>query len=77
MPGKRWRSTPELRVRRHTAQDFDWGPGFVEDAGLKNVRLSPDLKMLKETFPFEDVPYGAVIEDGKSWSASFSGKNPS
>ena len=46
-------------------QDFDWGPGFVEDAGLKNVRLSPDLKMLKETFPFEDAPYGAVIEDGE------------
>ncbi len=46
-------------------QDFDWGPGFVEDAGLKNVKLSSDLKMLKETFPFEDVPYGAVIENGK------------
>jgi uncharacterized membrane protein YphA (DoxX/SURF4 family) len=46
-------------------QDFDWGPGFVEDAGLKNVKLSPDLAMLKETFPFEDVPYGAVIEDGR------------
>ena len=46
-------------------QDFDWGPGFVEDAGLKNVKLSPDLAVLKETFPFEDVPYGAVIEDGR------------
>jgi len=46
-------------------QDFDWGQGFVEDAGLKNVKLSPDLAMLKETFPFEDVPYGAVIEDGR------------
>lgn len=46
-------------------QDFDWGPGFVEDAGLRNVKLSPDLAMLKESFPFHDVPYGAAIEDGK------------
>lgn len=46
-------------------QDFHWGPGFVEDTGLKNVKLSPDLEMLKEVFPFEDVPYGAALEDGK------------
>jgi hypothetical protein len=29
------------------------------------VKLSPDLDLLKETFPFNDVPYAAAIEDGK------------
>ena len=45
-------------------QDPDWGPGFVEDAGLKNVLLSPDVERLRETFEFQDVPYGALLEDG-------------
>jgi hypothetical protein len=47
-------------------QDFDFGAGFLEDAGLTGkVKLSPDLDLLKETFPFNDVPYAAAIEDGK------------
>jgi uncharacterized membrane protein YphA (DoxX/SURF4 family) len=47
-------------------QDFDFGAGFLEDAGLTGmVKLSPDLDKLKETFPFNDVPYAAAIEDGK------------
>ena len=46
-------------------QDPDWGPGFVEDAGLQNVKLSPDVDTLRETFVFQDVPYGALLEDGK------------
>lgn len=46
-------------------QDYDFGPGFVEDTGLKNVTLSPDLEPLKEVFPFEDVPYAAAIENGQ------------
>ncbi len=46
-------------------QDPDWGPGFVEDAGLQNVKLSPDVDTLRETFIFQDVPYGALLEDGK------------
>ena len=47
-------------------QDFDYSQGFLEDSGLKGTaRLSPDLELLKQTFPFEDVPYVAVIEDGK------------
>ena len=28
-------------------QDPDWGPGFVEDAALSNVRLSPDVATLR------------------------------
>ena len=45
-------------------QDPDWGPGFLEDAGLKGVKLSPDVERLRETFEFQDVPYGAMLEDG-------------
>jgi uncharacterized membrane protein YphA (DoxX/SURF4 family) len=46
-------------------QDFDFGPQFVNDAGLKNVKLSPELDHLKAVFPFEDVPYGVALQDGK------------
>ena len=46
-------------------QDYDFAPGFIEDTGLKNVKLSPDLVPLKEAFPFEDVPYAVALEDGK------------
>ncbi len=45
-------------------QDPDWGPGFVEDAGLRGVKLSPDADRLRETFEFQDVPYGALLENG-------------
>ena len=45
-------------------QDLDWGPGFLEDAGLTGVKLSPDAERLRETFEFQDVPYGAMLEDG-------------
>ena len=45
-------------------QDPDWAPGFVEDAGLSDVRLSPDIETLRETFEFQDVPFGALLEDG-------------
>ena len=46
-------------------QDFDWGPGFLDDTGLRNVKLSPDVEMLRETFEFQDVPYGALIDGGE------------
>jgi len=45
-------------------QDPDWGPGFLQDAGLTAVKLSPDVERLREAFVFEDVPYGAMLEDG-------------
>lgn len=47
-------------------QDFDYAGGFLNDAGLAGkVRLTPDLDKLKESFPFDDVPYAAAIEDGR------------
>jgi len=46
-------------------QDFDFASGFVDDTGLRNVRLSPDLDLLKTKFPFEDVPYGVAIQNGQ------------
>lgn len=46
-------------------QDPDFGPGFLDDAGLTGmVDLSPDLGLLKETFPFDDVPYAATVDNG-------------
>lgn len=46
-------------------QDPDLAEGFLQDAGLTGkVKLSSDLDLLKETFPFDDVPYAAAIEDG-------------
>ncbi len=45
-------------------QDPDWGPGFVQDAGLRDVKLSPDAEELRKTFEFQDVPYGAVLVEG-------------
>ena len=45
-------------------QDFEFAPGFIDDAGLKEVRLSPDLDLLRGKFPFEDVPYGVAINEG-------------
>ncbi len=45
-------------------QDFDWGPGFVVDAGLSDVKFSPDVEVLRETFVFQDVPYGALLDRG-------------
>ncbi len=47
-------------------QDPDFAEGFYEDSGLAGkVKTSADLDLLKETFPFDDVPYAAAIEDGK------------
>ncbi len=60
MSGYQW----QAQIIGIPTQDMDWGPGFLEDAGLRGVKLSPDLKVLKETFPFEDVPYGALLKNG-------------
>jgi hypothetical protein len=46
-------------------QDAHFGRGFVEDTGLKDVKLSPDLDLLKERFPFGDVPYAVAISEGR------------
>ena len=46
-------------------QDFEFAPGFVDDTGLKNVQLSPDLDLLRGKFPFEDVPYAVAIDRGR------------
>jgi uncharacterized membrane protein YphA (DoxX/SURF4 family) len=46
-------------------QDPHFGPGFVEDTGLKDVKLSSDLDLLRERFPFGDVPYAVAINEGR------------
>lgn len=45
-------------------EEEDFAQGFVDDTGLKNVKLSSDADLLKETFPFQDPPYAVAIEDG-------------
>lgn len=45
-------------------QDFNQGRDFFRDAGMTNVRLSPDTARLREFFPFQDVPYAVAIENG-------------
>ena len=46
-------------------QDYDLAPGFIEDTGLRHMKLSPDVEPLKAVFPFEDVPYAVALDDGK------------
>ncbi len=46
-------------------QDYQFGPGFTADTGLKNVKLTPDLDLLKEQFPFSDVPYAVALKNGR------------
>ena len=46
-------------------QDFDFASGFVEDTGLKDVRLSPEIDRLRRKFPFQDVPYAVAIDEGR------------
>ena len=57
-------------------QDFEIAPGFIEDTGLQSVKISSDLELLKEKFPFEDVPYAVALKDGKSLSFFGSSKSP-
>ena len=55
----------EADVLGIATQDPDFVPGFFEDAGLTNVKVSPDLDTLREAFPFTDAPYAVAIEDGQ------------
>jgi len=46
-------------------EEEDLAIGFVEDSGLKDVKLTPDIEVLKEAFPFQDTPYAVAIENGQ------------
>ena len=47
-------------------EEQNFAEGFLKDAGLADIaKLSPDLEILRETFPFDLPPYAAVIENGK------------
>ena len=46
-------------------EEEDLAIGFVEDTGLKNVKLTPDVDTLREAFPFQDTPYAVAIENGQ------------
>ncbi|MEX2299567.1 MAG: hypothetical protein WD733_01450, partial [Bryobacterales bacterium] len=61
MSGYEWKAT----YVGIPTQDFDFGPQFVSDAGLKNVKLSPEIERLKPIFPFDDVPFAVALRDGQ------------
>jgi len=46
-------------------QYFDQGPGFFQDAGMRQVALSREAAKLGESFPFKDVPFAVALEDGR------------
>ncbi len=46
-------------------EEEDLAIGFVEDTGLKDVKLTPDVDALREAFPFQDTPYAVAIENGQ------------
>jgi hypothetical protein len=50
---------------------------FLHDTGLQ-ASISPDIQILKKTFPFGDPPAGAAIENGRQKQAitQFEGDEP-
>ena len=48
-----------------STEEEDLAPGFIEDTGLRDVKLTPDFELLKEAFPFQDTPYAVAIENGQ------------
>ncbi|MDA1315605.1 MAG: hypothetical protein O2968_19930 [Acidobacteria bacterium] len=46
-------------------EDEDLTPGFIDDTGLRDVKLTRDIKTLREALPFENPPYAVAIEDGR------------
>ncbi len=46
-------------------QDFEQSRGFFEDAGMRDIQLSPDAARLRQAFPFQDVPFAVALENGR------------
>jgi hypothetical protein len=46
-------------------QDFEQARDFFQSVGMPRVRLSPEADKLRQIFPFQDVPYGVALEDGR------------
>ena len=69
-----WGDTKVIGVP--TAQP-QFAPNFLHDTGLK-ASISPDLALLKKTFPFGDPPAGAALEQGRQKEAvtKFEGDEP-
>jgi uncharacterized membrane protein YphA (DoxX/SURF4 family) len=48
-----------------STEEEDLALGFIGDSGLQDVKLTPDLEILREAFPFQDPPYAVALEDGQ------------
>ncbi len=48
-----------------STEEEDLALGFIGDSGLQDVKLTPDLELLREAFPFQDPPYAVALEDGQ------------
>ncbi|MBI3698700.1 MAG: hypothetical protein HY238_28155, partial [Acidobacteria bacterium] len=46
-------------------QAFEESKGFFQSAGMQGVQLSPDVRKLRQAFPFQDVPYAVALENGR------------
>ena len=46
-------------------EDVDLEMGFIEDTSLRDVKLTHDVKTLREALPFENPPYAVAVEDGR------------
>jgi hypothetical protein len=55
-----------------------WAESFLTDTGFK-AKTSPDLALLKKTFPFGDPPFGVFLENGREQAPvpHFDGPEPS
>lgn len=69
-----WGNTKVIGV---ATQQPQFAADFLKDSGLK-ASITPDLEVLKKTFPFGDPPAGAAIENGRQKEAvtKFEGDEP-
>ncbi len=54
----------ETRIVAAPVQRPALAPGFLQDTGLRAV-ITTDADLLRQTFPFVDVPAAVAIEDGR------------
>ena len=69
-----WRDVKIIGVATEQPQ---FAADFLKDTGLQ-AAISPDIQLLKKTFPFGDPPVGAAIENGRQKQAitQFEGDEP-
>jgi hypothetical protein len=69
-----WGATKLISIPTASPQ---YAASFLHDTAFK-AGTSPDLDVLKKTFPFGDPPYGVVLENGRQKGAvsRYEGEEP-